>query len=143
MNATVSVSADGRYGIAVVETDFGGAGAAELSRRVIAFAMERSLPCCLIDVRKARFLGSAFDHYDFANHDLADIKDADRLPVAVLVAEGDNSHEFLETVAVNAGYELRVFAQEGAALAWIEERIQRASAIASASSRRLKQLSAK
>jgi hypothetical protein len=143
VSVAISVSDDGRYGVAVVDADFGGAEATDLTRRVIAFAMERSLTCCLVDVRKARFLGSAFDHYDFANHELANIKDSDRLPVAILVAEGDSSHDFVETVSVNAGYELRVFAQEAAALTWVDERIQRASASASASSRRLKQLTAK
>ena len=40
---------------------------------------------------------------------------------AILVDSGDHSHDFVETVTQNAGYVVRVFDDEAAAIAWLEE----------------------
>jgi hypothetical protein len=40
---------------------------------------------------------------------------------AILVDPHDNSHDFVDTFTQNAGYGVRVFDDEAAAIVWIEE----------------------
>jgi hypothetical protein len=40
---------------------------------------------------------------------------------AILVDPTDRSHDFVEVVSRNAGYNVRVFIEEERAIAWLEE----------------------
>ena len=41
--------------------------------------------------------------------------------VAILASPNDKSHDFVETVNVNAGYNVKLFKEANAALSWLEE----------------------
>jgi len=43
--------------------------------------------------------------------------------VALLVAPEDHSHDFVELVVRNAGYNVRLFRNEGQAKSWIEKAV--------------------
>lgn len=82
---------------------------------------DRSLRCrrYLVDFRGGPTAGSDAERYDFAYRQL-DLLDAPRdTRVALLPDPSDESLGFFETVMVNAGYCLRLFDDEQAAVAWL------------------------
>ena len=52
---------------------------------------------------------------------MGDLNFARSAHVAILVSPDDRSHDFIETVNRNAGYNVRVFRDADAAISWLEE----------------------
>lgn len=63
----------------------------------------------LVDATGARNIESSFDNYEFANRALNTAKIDRRAVVALLVSPDDTSHDFVETVLRNAGYNITLF----------------------------------
>lgn len=89
---------------------------ADLDRR----SRETDVRWLLIDVRSVRNLCSVLENYNFAYHDLYDIGVRRNVAVAILVSEGDHSHDFVETALRNAGISARLFTDEQPAVNWLE-----------------------
>ena len=75
----------------------------------------------LVDVRAAPNVASVLQNYRFANVDMSEMALQRDVRSATLVAPDDHSHDFVETVSQNAGYGVRLFRDEAAAVAWLEE----------------------
>lgn len=75
----------------------------------------------LFDLRRARNVDDAAGNYYYAYEDLQRIGRPREARSALLVAPDDSSHDFVETSIRNAGYNVRLFREEGAALAWLTE----------------------
>ena len=75
----------------------------------------------LSDVRHAPNALSTFENYDFAYKVMPELNLQRDVRAAILAAPADKTHEFVETVAVNAGYGVRVFYDEDAAIVWLVE----------------------
>lgn len=58
----------------------------------------------LVDFTETRNTDTVLDSYEFAYKDMVGIEGLAR--VATLVSPGDNSHNFIETVAINAGLKM-------------------------------------
>lgn len=119
MGLRYTLSEDGSYGIVEVCEDFDAAGAGALTEAVHAQAHLQGLRAVLLDARRARFRGSPVDHYLIVRQELPKYAGLERLAIAVLAAPGDRSHDFLQTVARNAGYPVRVFKDAAAASEWL------------------------
>lgn len=72
----------------------------------------------MCDLRDARNPMSALSVYDWV-HSMRSKAWSDRWQLALVTAAGDLSHDFLETVALNAGYCVRMFAHEDHAAEWL------------------------
>ncbi len=94
-----------------------------LTRRFLeeAETMARSheLSRFLLDTRGASSQRGAFDDYDLAYRHLRELGFARTARVALLVAREDESHSFFLMVARNAGYDWKLFRDEGAAIEWL------------------------
>ena len=85
--------------------------------------MSRATGCkrFLTDVRNATNVSHDLDNYQFAYRDMELLSLQRDVRAAILTAPGDGSHDFSETVALNAGYFVRAFDDETKAVAWLEE----------------------
>lgn len=64
----------------------------------------------LVDATESRNVDSVSNNYDFAFKDIMISPDIDKnARVALLVSPEDNSHDFVETVARNAGLDVTLF----------------------------------
>lgn len=64
----------------------------------------------LVDMRESRNVDTVISNYQFAYNDMESTPGIDKLArVAVVVAEGDHSHDFIETVAHNSGLNVKLF----------------------------------
>lgn len=75
----------------------------------------------LFDVRNSRNVSDVLENYKFA------YRDADRLGLdktvrsAILVSYGDQSHDFIAATMHNAGFYVRLFTDERAAMLWLDD----------------------
>ena len=83
------------------------------------FGAENDCGRFIFDLREAMILGGTFGAYQ-AGRVPSDAHHGQRAQMIALVYAGDLSeHKFLETVAVNRGYNVRVFDDLDAARAWM------------------------
>ncbi len=75
----------------------------------------------LVDVREAMNTSSISGNYDLAYKDLEELQFDRANKAAVLVGADDSSHDFAITAVKNAGFNVRQFTDEAAAIAWLEE----------------------
>ncbi len=91
-----------------------------------ALGAELGIRCYLVDVTESRNTESVLDNYKFAHADVRSIPGMDRRAcVAVLVAPGDHSHDFYETLARNAGIDSTLFRDRDEAVAHLEAAAKR------------------
>jgi hypothetical protein len=73
------------------------------------------------DVTGVRNVSDPADMYKLAYQELAAMGMDRRSKIAILVSADDHSHDFIETVFVNAGYLCLLFHDPDHALAWLED----------------------
>ncbi|WP_305042907.1 hypothetical protein [Geoalkalibacter sp.] len=97
----------------------------EISQRfapeAIRLAEEHGIKKYLFDVRQAPNVQSVSKNYMFAHRELPEIKFPRASISAFLISENDKSHEFIELAFKNAGYLVKSFTEEQAALAWLKK----------------------
>lgn len=118
---TYTVECDDRAGLVIVRVvgELTVEAAAEYTQAAQAAGGERGITRYLIDVRQARNVESTLANYQFAYTTLPEIRAARSNRVAVLHAPHDHSHDFVETVSRNAGYNVRMFDDLEEALGWL------------------------
>ena len=73
-------------------------------------ANENGIDKVFVDVTKARFVGSILDQYDYGNNYMTTSNDVSRLfRLVLLVSVDDHSHDFIETISRNNGFDLTIF----------------------------------
>ena len=71
----------------------------------------------LLDLLEATNIDTTVDQYEFVHNDMSHTPGVDKYArVAALVRSNDHSHDFLETVFQNVGFNLRLFHDHAAAL---------------------------
>jgi hypothetical protein len=75
----------------------------------------------LVDVRSSPNIASSLEKYFFGYRDMHQFGLDRGSRIAVLADANDKSHDFIETVFLNAGYQCRIFPDEDAALKWLGE----------------------
>ncbi len=121
MHYTVQPSVDGTFVIVKVVGEVTTALAREYSAVATEKSREWNIRNFMIDAREARNVESTLTNYEYAYEDMPkqDLNAAAR--VALLVAPEDHSHDFIEVVTRNAGFNVRLFRNEAQARNWINK----------------------
>lgn len=110
MRYTIGVSEDNRYIVITVKGEITRKDAVEQNLEAHALGKKLGINRYLVDVTEARNTDSVQNNYDFAYTDMHHIEGIDKLArVAAIVSPGDHSHDFIETVSRNAGFNLTIF----------------------------------
>lgn len=121
MRFEISLAESGKYVICrvlePVTTEF----ALEFGKATVDFSHEHGLNRQLYDCRLVRNIDSVYHNYDFAYKDMVNLGLEYDDRVAVLVDTADRSHDFVEIVIRNAGYNVKTFIDYDQAVAWLEE----------------------
>ena len=102
-----------------VTTDLARQWNADLEERNRSLGIKRFL----FDVRSASNVSSIIENYLFAYEDTVKLDMSRNVRSAILISEGDQSHDFIETAFRNAGYNVRIFNDESSAVKWLGENI--------------------
>jgi hypothetical protein len=121
MKYTITLSDDGTYIRVRVFEAITGEFEKEFAETAIKEAKRHGIKKFLVDVRATSNIAATYEQVLFAYKDM-DRLELDRISrIAILVDAGDQSHDFIETVLLNAGYNCRLFTDEDSALEWLVE----------------------
>lgn len=110
MNYTIKVSDTGDYILITVNGDVDSKTAMEYTTASHKLGNELGIMKFLVDLRNSRNVQMIGENYHFVNQDLSKSPEVDRrAKVACLVSPEDHSHDFIETVLRNSGYNLTLF----------------------------------
>jgi hypothetical protein len=121
MNYSIKPSDDGDYIILKVYADFNGIDMSKYIKELHAVGKELGINRYLGDVREARNLDTVADNYEFAYTGIKEGGIDLFAKVAILASPGDHSHDFVETVLVNAGQKVMLFYSLDEALEYLGE----------------------
>ncbi len=80
---------------------------------------ELELEKLLIDVRGVKNIASTWNNYNLVYRELKEMGFNRGWKIAILVSPEDSSHDFIETLAKNAGYHCKLFREENRAIEWL------------------------
>jgi len=119
----LSLSDDERYVILKVWGDVTRQTAMEQNLEAHEFGRQRGVNRYLVDMSESRNVDTVLANYQFAYDDMEHTPGIDKAAkVALLVSEGDHSHDFIETVAKNAGLNVTLFTDEQKAIQHLLQR---------------------
>ena len=121
MQFRVTLSDNKKYILCTVSGEFTAADARAFTTEIDALSRATGCKRFLTDVRNATNVSHDLDNYQFAYRDMELLSLQRDVRAATLISHGDESHDFSETVALNAGYYVRAFDDEEEAIAWLEE----------------------
>ncbi|PKO11710.1 MAG: hypothetical protein CVU39_27885 [Chloroflexi bacterium HGW-Chloroflexi-10] len=121
MSYTIAISENGQYIICRVIGSMTVEIGQEFAKEMDSISRANNIKRFLTDVREAPNISSIYQNYEYAYKDMIDLKLQRDIRSAILADTADATHNFLETVARNAGYDVRVFHDESAAIAWLNE----------------------
>src|SRR5690606_7919961 len=121
MSHQAYISEDQTYIICEVTSDVTREVARDFNMTVDALSRRSHIKRFLIDVRSVKNVMGTGENYNFTYKSMKAMELQRDVRVATLVGIKDSSHHFLETLARNAGYNMRIFRDEGAALKWLLE----------------------
>lgn len=75
----------------------------------------------LVDVRGVRNVAGPGENYQFTQTELKDLKAVPN-DVALLIDLDDHSHIFIETLARNAGHNVKIFHSNALAISWLKSK---------------------
>jgi hypothetical protein len=121
MHYTMDLPEHGKYVRVLVTGDITREFAGRYSIAAKELAEQHGRKRFLFDLRQARNVESTVQNYQYAYADMPRFE-LDRLSRAAIIRDPeDHSHDFVELVSRNAGYNVRFFTSEEAAIAWLEE----------------------
>ena len=121
MNYTITTSDNGKYLICQVSGEITVDLAREFTKELNRLSRTLNIKRFLNDVREATNALSTLQNYNFAYKDMAEMNLQREACSAILVGPADKSHDFVGTVTQNAGYNVRIFHDEGSAIAWLDD----------------------
>ncbi len=121
MHYTVKPSDDGKYVVVTVTGEVTTETAREYSSVATEKAEEWGLRNFLFDLRNAVNTQSTLTNYEYAYEEMPKQQLSTTARCALLVAPEDHSHDFIELVSRNAGYNVRLFRNAEQAAAWIRK----------------------
>jgi hypothetical protein len=120
MRFQISLAESGKYVVCKVFEPITTEFALEFGKATADFSHAQRLSRQLYDCRLVRNIDSVYHNYDFAYKDMVNLELEHGNRAAILVDVTDRSHDFVEIVSRNAGYNVRVFADCDQAIAWLE-----------------------
>ncbi|MDY6824365.1 MAG: STAS/SEC14 domain-containing protein [Thermodesulfobacteriota bacterium] len=121
MDYEVSVSSCNTYVCCRVKGDFTAEEARIFTMDAENLSREKGIKRFLFDMRRGRNASSIFRNYEYAYNDMHEMGVTRSARSAMLVGPEDKSHDFVETVCQNAGYNVRLFRDEQEAIEWLRE----------------------
>ena len=110
MDYSITLSTDGMFIILKVKGSFTRKTILQPILEAHALGRELQVRRYLSDMTEARNADTDTGNYKFAYQDMQKMEGIDKLArVAILVSPNDHSHDFAETVALNAGLNVRLF----------------------------------
>lgn len=119
MKYTVSLSRDKRYVIVFVDGPMTTELALIVGKEATAFATEFNISAYLYDLRKSRNVQNSLRNYEFGYKDMESAGLNKSGQIALLTDSEDQSHDFIETIMKNNGYNVRIFKNEEEAISWL------------------------
>ena len=121
MTKEIKVSDNGKYIIVRVNEDMTRTLAESLGLEAMHLGIKKNLNKFLYDLRNSRNKETINANYIFAKQDLKRLDPNPANKIAMLTSPNDKSHDFIETVLRNAGYNVKLFIIEEEAIIWLEE----------------------
>ena len=110
MSYTISVSEDRKYIITISIGKLDNEIARQQNMEAQALGKQMGIDRFFVDMVESRYEGGPIAHYEFANSRKLSPDQYNRYArVAILVQEDDHSHDFVETVSRNAGFDITIF----------------------------------
>jgi len=98
------------YIVLIVTGEFNGQEMMQVIMEAHTMGNKMGINNFLVDVRKARNVDSILGNYEFAHTKIQNTEGLNPgAHVAALVSPGDRSHDFIETVLINAGKPIKLF----------------------------------
>lgn len=119
MSYQLTVSEDNQYLICRITGAIDAGVARDFCMALDALGLEKNIRCYLTDVRNAHNVLGYGENFHFVNSDMAAMGIRRGTRVATLIRRDDRTHQFLETLNHNAGYNMRVFHEETDAVLWL------------------------
>jgi hypothetical protein len=120
MEYVISISDNSRYIIIKVSGEMNGQIAMKYTEESHELAAVKGLDKFLVDLTDATNTLRVIENYEFAYDTVSASPKINKLAkVALLVAKDDHSHDFVETVSINAGLLVRLFRNHKAALEYL------------------------
>lgn len=121
MKYKISIAENGNYVVikyfAPMTTDI----ALKSGSEMVQIASINNINKFLFDLRKSSNTQSVVDNYYFAYNDIQTFDFPTDSRSAFLTKEGDNSHDFITTTFLNAGYTVKLFTDKSDAVNWLVE----------------------
>ena len=117
----IKISDNNKYIIVQVNENMTRTLAERLGFEAIQLGNTKNITRFLYDLRNSRNTESINVNYIFANQDMKRLETNPNNMIAMLISPGDKSHDFIETVLRNAGYNVRIIEVESEAITWLEE----------------------
>jgi hypothetical protein len=92
----------------------------EMAEAVITRQQQVNIDRLLYDLRNSRNVETIPDNYFWANQDAVELDLSTKDRIALLTAADDSSHDFIEVVMRNTGFNARIFKTEEQAIEWLE-----------------------
>ncbi|MBP1682527.1 MAG: hypothetical protein H6Q27_90 [Ignavibacteriaceae bacterium] len=121
MTKEIKVSDNGKYIIVRVDEDMTRTLAESLGLEAMHLGIKKNLNKFLYDLRNSRNKETINANYIFAKQDLKRLDPNPTNKIGLLTSPNDKSHDFIETVLRNAGYNVKLFIVEEEAIIWLEE----------------------
>lgn len=116
----IKISENSKYIIVRVDENMTKSLAEHLGIEASNLGKKKHITKFLYDLRNSRNIESINTNYIFAYQEVKKIDLNPGNMVAMLTSVGDNSHNFVETVLRNAGFNVRIFNEEQEALKWLQ-----------------------
>ncbi len=121
MNYEISVSDDHAYVCARVLKPTTRELVLEMNTQMVERAKEHGVGKFLFDVRQSVNIEAPLGNYLIAYEDAEKVGFMRSWRYAILHDPKDTSHNFIRSVGRNAGYNLELFTEEGAAIEWLRK----------------------
>lgn len=121
MKYKISIAKNGNYIIIKYFAPTTTEVALKSGSEMMKIASNKNLKKFLFDMRESSNTQSVFDNYYFAYDDIQTFDFPIDSRSAFLVREGDNSHDFITTTFLNAGYTVKLFITKSEAVKWLVE----------------------
>ncbi len=122
MPHTIKVSDDAAYVILEITGEITSHNIMGMIIEAHALGGARGISRYLVDATHARNTSTITENYSFAYEDVGAVPGIDpNARVAMLVSPEDHSHDFIETVTLNSGYNTRLFRDRDAAVHFLEQ----------------------
>lgn len=115
MQHIISLSEDSAYIILKYVGTISRELALKATEEAHQFGRKHGVKHYLVDVTEAVNVENLMGNYDFAYDDLANAKIDRTACIAMLVNPNDQTHDFVETLLINAGHDVKLFRDRDAA----------------------------